>query len=648
MTGFKSGSCTDSYSGSAKEYIIHRLIHLSLPSNMDIAASFFSFEKFKVGARTPGTIWLPKPIKDTYVSHTNRVYEKDGYMYSGSRVVVELDNPNIRLEIEEKVTKKFGWEPDLSKESCYAVYAVIHPSQLSIQEFRTDKQDKAFGRCVMVSGQDVFAFLTLATEMQLSLFLDQETKSDDGLLTLRSATCRQTSFAHAEYEPVVLPGQQVADSLELALYMEEGEMPEVTMTGVKIAFQELSSTTQATNNQVSIKRSYCESPCLDKTMKEKLCFEKQKNGTWKCCVPRSFYQCVLPKLGPTFFTNTQSRTYSIKATVLVECSGVFQDLTVYEEITVASTMFSKKRESCPGPPQRQRGIVHIEEVRMGRVFELEESAKHVEKLRQIGYQYICQRTEAISYDDKVRAVSVITVLPTMLVQYNQEKIPNKLLRSWGLDKFGSRSLTKRSKAMVCEYAPADPPYAKYMLYSGEYLAIPEFSAFTTHGYCYGCTTYSRPFFFNKKNKLVVTFVGENLSREEPGHAVLPNARLTDFLRIELFDTKEQPSRLHIDLHEYIQGDGLKYRDISRTKVLVDAFKPMYEECFMKGYKQLRLVYVADHRAYDVALPSLGASFFTATHSRTYMLTIEVMDREKKYKVWFPLEVARMVVKTVKE
>ncbi|KAF3989979.1 hypothetical protein FT663_02042 [Candidozyma haemuli var. vulneris] len=613
---------------------------------------FFVFEKYKSGTSKPGATLLPEAVKKNYSNHVNRVYEKDGYIYSGSRVHYEV-NENISIKPinkikSEETTRDIGWEPNFDKESFYAVYAVIHPSQLSIKEYKTEKEDMDIGLCVMKSGNHLFAFPQKYMLKFRGSLVDLCELPTGGSLTLSNKLWEQDSFIHDPLDFMVLPGSSVANmfKFEFEFHLKSSKKkqhPPVTLTEVTVVLEELSTTTEVKNDKVFLSRRLRRETLLQKKMNQPLSFQMHSHGNWKCYPTDSFYQCTLPDIGPTFFTSTQSRTYAMEVAMKVDCSGYSMTLTTNRRFAVASTKLrNNESNSSRGPPQRQRGVVYMEDVGTDRILALDKTCKLIDELKEKGYQYICHRTEGYLCGGKASALSVITVLPTMLIQHSQTEIPDKMLRHWGLDKFGSGPIINdRAKLVLCEYEAGEQ--GEYKLHFGRDIQVFDFMVLTTYGF-YKCPTSSRPTFFSKSNKLSVRFNKDIWTFSRSGNIVVSKTRLVRMLEIQYFsETKDPPLRLHIELHEYIQGNALKYRSFSRKMVLVDEFNPMYEPTFHRDtWSQLRQQtwpFSADKRAYNATLPSLGPSFFAENITRTYMLSIEAVAAKERHKVLLPIEVA---------
>lgn len=262
------------------------------------------------------------------------------------------DDPDLKLHVEKARTRNgvtsFGAGPNFANNML--VFEVLHTYH-TFDWSDLEMPMPIVGRCVLAVGEErqIFPGPKFPMSHQLYGFGSELEKGSTHYHALSGgsvefeANFEQVPWIRQEpYSRIVLPGMYVPSFLSLSvivahrrilnMFLEEP----LHLTNVRVEFQEFSC----------VPNKYLQSTEVrSKVLVDKKISMEIFRANWLLTVPDTFYDCVIPKVGPTFFTEGFIRTYGLKITVaLSHKSGPSFNASAFVEINVAQEKYEKIHE----------------------------------------------------------------------------------------------------------------------------------------------------------------------------------------------------------------------------------------------------------------------------------------------------------------
>ncbi|PSK35511.1 hypothetical protein C7M61_004548 [Candidozyma pseudohaemuli] len=262
------------------------------------------------------------------------------------------DDPDLKLHVEKARTRNgvtsFGAGPNFANNML--VFEVLHTYH-TFDWSDLEMPMPIVGRCVLAVGEErqIFPGPKFPMSHQLYGFGSELEKGSTHYHALSGgsvefeANFEQVPWIRQEpYSRIVLPGMYVPSFLSLSVIVAHRRILNMLLeeplhlTNIRVEFQEFSC----------VPNKYLQSTEVrSKVLVDKKISMEIFRVNWLLTIPDTFYDCVIPKVGPTFFTEGFIRTYGLKITVaLSHKSGPSFNASAFVEINVAQEKYEKIHE----------------------------------------------------------------------------------------------------------------------------------------------------------------------------------------------------------------------------------------------------------------------------------------------------------------
>ncbi|PVH16982.1 uncharacterized protein CXQ87_004540 [Candidozyma duobushaemuli] len=176
------------------------------------------------------------------------------------------------------------------------------------------------------------------SEMKIGSIHDNVT-ADGGSLELKAEFKPPSWIRQEAYSRIVLPGMHVASFLPLSLQLVDewssnNKLQEpLHLTKIRVELQEFRCVPHRNFESTDIQR---------KVLVEQEVFMAIDLLNKKTMIPHTMYDCVIPEVGPTFFTDGFLRTYGLEVTLTISNGSALNfNTSVFIELNLAQEKFER-------------------------------------------------------------------------------------------------------------------------------------------------------------------------------------------------------------------------------------------------------------------------------------------------------------------
>lgn len=284
---------------------------------------------------------------------------------------------------------KLGDGPNFENETPLLVYAVIDCRLLSEKGQKWNEMHGAIiGDCLFEVNDRRYVFNNVRLPMTHNLYgLDfkknipfMRARHPEFTFLLGAKFIKPFCFRQKISQRIVLPGMDVADVVSLGITLSnpgssrlhrKHRQKRYMIVKVTVELMELTWAPSWKADNVSltnVSQHLRTQKLLDVIVQEEICFNARKSNCNIRSIPRKLYSCLLPSVGPTFFSNSLSRSYALMITIRCrEANGLatftcssFMEITVAKKDTSFTPGLSIQNISSPTISRPRRTLITIE------------------------------------------------------------------------------------------------------------------------------------------------------------------------------------------------------------------------------------------------------------------------------------------------
>lgn len=336
-----------------------------MPPLFEHIDTFYVLEKGDKNISQPISQALSEQVQkrtSTYVSHCTQGFDVSNEHYQvsefkfrrGGRGAPPWGDENWQAACFKAGVDKFGSGPNFEEKVPMLVYAVIDYRLLSDMYQKASKKNGTIGGdCVFEVNDSRHLFSGSTYPMTHDLWGLQLQRNMKQLnnrrlryrMKLEANFIKPASFSQSDNHKIILPGTNVADVLSLGLkflrtIFGPSKSDVFTVHKVTVALKELTCAPRWQGDRILLYNSskyLREEELLNVNVKEKIHFDRIKERPCVYWLPRKLYDCQIPPIGPTFFSNTLTRSYALEIAVYFKRDGKPKPIvcSTFVEICVA-------------------------------------------------------------------------------------------------------------------------------------------------------------------------------------------------------------------------------------------------------------------------------------------------------------------------
>lgn len=610
-----------------------------------------------------------------YITQTSRSFYNDGVFYSAT--ILQFKSPSKPVLSQDKLTallqgdqenapKELGKPYPGRKDDLLITYAVICLETLS----STDHLGKypewflrpSYGMCVLKCDGRLFQFEPITLPMRAYLCGPDiipppshqvcETSNGNYHLRLCMKFINPQKYSQSK-DNIIVPKMRCSEFLLIQLegqkHPSRVNAPIFTVTEVTVLLLELTSYEGLPKANIT-----------EKVFRTRV-LQRSRPGTcfkWELeffhsdppiyVFPFCAYDCGIPNISPTYFSNALQRSYALSCSVKVTVEGVTTRLTTFLEINVAEKPSMSKRitkfldENVFGEPFMGNSVTEgngMTPKNMYQVLRFKKNPRDQLSLqincdenyweaKHHGSHFLSQITTTFSRGTDIYAVTKIQAHIPKLIQIKSEEDLMKDLEAWGLNEIGDVPLcTDRLDLLFCEVQKVEAESCQHPNNTNLSRLILFWPASATST----CLYLRRPRFTDDWLEIERVY-HDRYSDLQGSNIVYPGMMLSDFLVLRLVSQFNNDyfaanlrhfSRTEITLWETLRSDPLRNQaTVNRSKLLLEK---LTHDVSVKSYRHWsggRYVSIPAH-LYDCKIPQLGPSFVSKHISRSYRIEVKL-------------------------
>ncbi|PSK36899.1 hypothetical protein C7M61_003763 [Candidozyma pseudohaemuli] len=294
--------------------------------------------------------------KNVFLSRTVGLLLQGEHLQVTELAVKSLDmaeHPDLKIQIEYARLRNgvtaFGKGPNPG--STMLVFEVVHTYH-TFDWSDLEMPMPIVGKCFLAAGDDRQLFpgpkfpmshqlYGFGSEMKMGSIHDNVTM-DGGSLELKADFKPPSWIQQEAYSRIVLPGMHVASFLPLSLQLVDEwssntKLQELLhLTKIRVELQEFRCVPDRNFESTDIQR---------KVLVEQEVFMAINLFNKKTMIPHTMYDCVIPEVGPTFFTDGFLRTYGLEVTLTISNERTLTfNASVFIELNVAQKKVEQMKD----------------------------------------------------------------------------------------------------------------------------------------------------------------------------------------------------------------------------------------------------------------------------------------------------------------
>lgn len=262
------------------------------------------------------------------------------------------DDPDLKLHVEKARTRNgvtsFGAGPNFANNML--VFEVLHTYH-TFDWSDLEMPMPIVGRCFLVAGEDKRVFpgpkfpmshQLYGFESELEMGSTHDVAPNGKRLEFRAEFEQPSWILQEAYHRIVVPGMHVPSFLPLTLRIVDERCSDdrlkepFHLTTIRVELQEFSCVPSKCLQSTEVR---------SQVLLEKKLFQEISMLNRHITIPVAMYDCVIPEVGPTFFTEGFIRTYGLKITVaLSHKSGPSFNASAFVELNVAQEKYERIHE----------------------------------------------------------------------------------------------------------------------------------------------------------------------------------------------------------------------------------------------------------------------------------------------------------------
>ncbi|PVH13876.1 uncharacterized protein CXQ87_001994 [Candidozyma duobushaemuli] len=262
------------------------------------------------------------------------------------------DDPDSKLHVEKARTRNgvtsFGAGPNFANNML--VFEVLHTYH-TFDWSDSEMPMPIVGRCFLVAGEDKRVFpgpkfpmshQLYGFESELEMGSTHDVAPNGKRLEFRAEFEQPSWILQEAYHRIVVPGMHVPSFLPLTLRIVDERCSDdrlkepFHLTTIRVELQEFSCVPSKCLQSTEVR---------SQVLLEKKLFQEISMLNRHITIPVAMYDCVIPEVGPTFFTEGFIRTYGLKITVaLSHKSGPSFNASAFVELNVAQEKYERIHE----------------------------------------------------------------------------------------------------------------------------------------------------------------------------------------------------------------------------------------------------------------------------------------------------------------
>lgn len=657
---------------------------------------FIVFDKVD-DVQTVSKILLSFPCKigqrfEDYVCHSTRAYKVMNNVYRATEVTFRRTEvvqpsyvltPRMKRALSLSNIEGFGTGPMLATDVPHVKYVVLEAGQLFSGPEYWKKINELTGDSLFVIAGEFFRFKELEFPMTRALYgISQDILNVSGLpedcsdmVSLKVKVYRTHQYWQGELGRIFVPKMSISALLRLHLVLsppggDSLEFPSLEIHHVKVELQELLWCLKDEEAAESVYQ-------FEWYMREQLLLDSEcsmviDSLAWsdqsEISLPISLFDCKIPEVGPTFFSNHLLRCYALKITFDVNWKEKHCPFTLstFLEINVATKDYISSKRNLVRPPSELANFRSYTRIDRLPKKSLSPNVTLSHDLLDIICEqlliYQSHQTDTFIIDDDVFAVSNIDLLEA----YQNPTLSDisELLQEYRLTYLGCHPILKEGEAFLeCEIVNSqrilsDPGPER--LVGGLFIEPNRYT--TKYTNFINTAAYELPdLMTNRTDTMIFCVQLHNISmhlvtyplnsNEYPfdcfkGEVIaLPGMNISQFLNIRLDITKSPNkvieehnfklvvSRIRLLLKEIIRGNNCHHQDASiRTLVLLD--KNLNENLTRNSFAHSNnfcwgSLVIPEHW-YNCQLPDVSSTVISNKLRRGYEICVDIDVFQHRY------------------